>query len=297
MAEQVEQRAGIGARAPHIAQILSERPTDIGWIEVHPENYMSAGGVSLEELAALRLHYPLSLHGVGLSLVSSEVLDRQHLDFLKALVDRTAPILVSEHLAWSAWEGRFFNDLLPVPMSEEALGVAVARIDEVQDYLGRRILIENPSLYGHLPENVIPEPEFLASLARRTGCGLLLDVNNIIVSANNLGFDAYAWLKDFPMDDIGEIHLAGHAVIDFEGRKICIDDHGSAIGEEVWQLAEYVLTLTGARPILVERDKNIPPLEDLRREARRAQFLLDQLSKEERGSWDLKISSADLPAH
>ena len=295
--QQIKTRAGIGARAPHIAQILSEQPKDIGWVEVHPENYMSAGGACLDELEALGELYPLSLHGVGLSLVSSEGLDQQHLDRLKSLVDRMEPVLVSEHLAWSAWDGRFFNDLLPVPMSQEALEVAVARIDETQYHLGRRILIENPSLYGHLPENIIPEPEFLAALAHRTGCGLLLDVNNVAVSANNLGFDARAWLEGFPVDDIGEIHLAGHAVIEFEGRRLCIDDHGSKITDEVWDLAQYLLSLSGARPILIERDKNIPPFEDLRHEARRAQLLLDNLTAERQGSWDYKISSADLQPH
>ncbi len=275
---QINARAGLGARAPHIAQILSEQPTDIGWVEVHPENYMSAGGSALDELMALRRLYPLSLHGVGLSLVSSERLDERHLSGLKTLVDRTSPVLVSEHLAWSAWAGDFFNDLLPVPMSEEALAVAILRVDEMQDYLGRKVLVENPSLYGKLPESVIPEPEFLASLARRTGCGLLLDVNNIVVSANNLGFDARRWLKDFPVDDIGEIHLAGHAVIEFEGRRLAIDDHGSAIPDEVWQLADDLLALSGARPILIERDKNIPDLEVLCSEARRAQALLNDIS-------------------
>ena len=255
-AQEITARAGIGARAPHLAQIIAERPNSFSWLEVHPENYMT--GAPQEDLARLRALYPLSLHGVGMSLISSEGLCREHLAALKKLVDRFEPCLLSEHLAWSKWDGKFYNDLLPVPMSEEALALAIERVDEAQHFLGRQLLIENPSLYGELPESIIPEPEFLRRLAQSTGCGLLLDINNVFVSGHNLGFDAQAWLDSFPIEYVEEIHLAGHAEIEHEGRTLCIDDHGASIKTQVWDLAKALLARSGARPILIERDKNIP---------------------------------------
>ena len=297
-ARNIEPRVGLGAREAHIATMIAEKPSSFpsssfNWVEVHPENYMRDERAQ-EQLLQLRALYPLSLHGVGMSLVSSERLCSKHLSGLKALVERFDPFLLSEHLAWSKWQGHFYNDLLPVPMSEEALALAIERVDEAQTFLGRRLLIENPSLYGELPESTIPEPEFLRALAEATGCGLLLDINNVFVSANNLEFDAYRWLESFPMEHIGEIHLAGHGEIEFEGRRLYVDDHGAAIKEEVWSLADYLLSLSGARPILIERDKNIPALSVLCAEAQRAQKLLDKLKEEK---WNTTATKKVLQTH
>ena len=287
-------RAGIGARPPHIARILSERPRDFAWVETHAENYMSAGGPMLDDLESLRALYPLSLHGVGLSLISTERLDRDHLAQLKKLIARFQPALVSEHLAWSRWDGRFYNDLFPVPMTAEALAIACERVDEAQTYLARQILIENPSLYGSLAESDMAETDFLRALAERTGCGLLLDINNVFVSSYNLSFDAYAWLDDFPSDHIGEVHLAGHSVIEFEDRQLCIDDHGSRVTTETWALAAYMLRAMGGRPLLIEWDNDIPELEILCAEARRAQSLLDGRSGQE-AEWISENSKTASP--
>lgn len=267
---------GLGARAPHLTQIAEEKPQAFNWMEVHPENFMR-GQVALAHLTRIRETYPLSLHGVGMSLISAEPLCRTHLGQLKKLIDRFEPVLVSEHLAWSRWNGKFYNDLLPAPMTEEVLAFAIERVKQAQDFLGHKLLIENPSLYGELPDSCIPEPEFLRALVEGTGCGLLLDVNNVFVSANNLGFDPAVWLETFPGEWVEEIHLAGHAVMEFEGKRLCIDDHGSAINDEVWDLAAKVLERFGARPLLIERDKNIPALSELTTEAVVAQKLLDRV--------------------
>lgn len=284
----IESRVGIGARAPHFAQITEQKPSEFSWVEVHPENYMAAGSQALDELTALREIYPLSLHGVGLSLISSEKLDVFHLTALKNLIERFEPDLVSEHLAWSKWDGNFYNDLLPVPMTEETLAFAVERVDETQNFLGRQVLIENPSLYGELEANEISEAEFLRNLADKTGCGLLLDINNVFVSAHNLGLNAVDLLNDFPVEHIAEIHLAGHTEIEFENRTLCIDDHGAAIKDEVWALAKNLLALIGAKPILIERDKNIPALDILCKEAAFAQNILEEVK------WNMQTTSADL---
>ncbi len=259
-------------RAPHYDALLSKRPT-IGFLEAHPENYMGEGGAPHRALEKLREIYPLAFHGVGLSLVSSEELDKDHLARLKKLVKRYRPALLSEHLAWSSWEGRFFNDLLPVPLTEETLALACRRVEETQEALEIAILVENPSLYAMPRESRLPESEFLAELSARTGCGILLDANNVFVSASNLGFDAEAYMDSFPVQAIGEIHLAGHSLV--EGARI--DDHGSKISDEVWNLCRRLLARTGPRPLLIEWDKNLPPLEKLLDEAGRASRLLSGL--------------------
>jgi hypothetical protein len=260
--------AGIGLRAPHVEEILATRPA-AGWLEVHAENYMG-GGPALRALDRLRQDYPVSVHGVGLSLGSAEGVDARHLERLARLVERLEPALVSEHLSWSVSGGAYLNHLLPLPYTHEALALVSEHIERVQARLGRPVLIENPSGYLRFRGDAMPEADFLAALARRTGCGLLCDVNNIHVTCANLGGDAHAYLDALPAVAVGEIHLAGHAVNDADGRAILIDDHGSRVAEPVWRLYERALARFGARPALVEWDTDLPPLATLLEEATRA---------------------------
>ena len=261
-------RAGIGLRSPHVDEVRATRPA-LSWLEVHPENYLG-GGPAVRALEAIRADYPLSFHAVGLSVGSAEGVDRRHLDRIKGLVDRFQPAMVSEHLAWSQAGGAYLNHLLPLPYTEESLAAVCRNVEEVQTTLGRRILVENPSGYLRFAASTIPEPEFLSALTARTGCGLLCDVNNIHVTAENLGLDARAYLAALPGDAIGEIHVAGHSVNEAAGRPILIDDHGSPVGDAVWTLYEEALRRFGPRPTLVEWDTAIPPLDTLMAEARRA---------------------------
>jgi uncharacterized protein (UPF0276 family) len=264
-------RAGIGLRTPHYRAIQATQP-DIGWLEVHSENYFGDGGQPLYFLERMRAHYPISLHGVGLSLGSADALDADHLRRLKRLVERIEPGLVSEHLSWSAAGGRHLNDLLPLPGTEEALAVACAHIRETQDYLGRQILVENISGYLAYRHSTIPEPEFITEVVDRTGCGLLLDVNNVFVSAANLGFDAAAWLAAIPAHAVQEIHLAGHA----RAGALLVDTHGARVAEPVWELFGLALRRLGPLPVLIEWDTDIPPLAVLLDEAARAAAIMEQ---------------------
>ena len=268
-------RAGVGLKSEHYRTILETRP-DLGWFEVHPENYMLEGGPPLRYLEAIRADYPLSLHGVGMSLGSCEPPPRDHLDRLRALVDRFEPFAVSEHLSWSRIGERFLADLLPLPMTREALDAMAGNVARAQDHLRRRILIENPSTYLRFGREEIPEPEFLAELARRTGCGLLLDVNNLFVCASNHAFDPGAWLDAFALEAVEEIHLAGHAVDDADGHAIRVDDHGSPVAGEVWDLYREAVARRGPVPTLIERDANLPPFEALLAEA----HLADRAARE-----------------
>jgi uncharacterized protein len=261
-------RAGIGLRSPHVDEVRATRPA-LSWLEVHPENYLG-GGPAVRTLEAIRADYPLSFHAVGLSVGSAEGVDRRHLNRIKGLVDRFQPAMVSEHLAWSQAGGAYLNHLLPLPYTEESLAAVCRNVDEVQTTLGRRVLVENPSGYLRFAASTIPEPDFLSALAARTGCGLLCDVNNIHVTAENLGLDARAYLAALPGDAIGEIHVAGHSVNEAAGRPILIDDHGSPVSHAVWTLYEEALRRFGPRPTLVEWDTAIPPLDTLMAEARRA---------------------------
>jgi len=261
-------RAGIGLRSPHVDEVRATRPA-LSWLEVHPENYLG-GGPAVRALEAIRADYPLSFHAVGLSVGSAEGVDRRHLNRIKGLVDRFQPAMVSEHLAWSQAGGVYLNHLLPLPYTEESLAAVCRNVEAVQTTLGRRVLVENPSGYLRFAASTIPEPEFLSAVAARTGCGLLCDVNNIHVTAQNLGLDARAYLAALPGDAIGEIHVAGHSVNEAAGRPILIDDHGSPVGHAVWTLYEEALRRFGARPTLVEWDTAIPPLDTLMAEARRA---------------------------
>jgi uncharacterized protein (UPF0276 family) len=260
---------GIGLRSPHLAEIAATRP-ELGFLEVHAENYM-AESAALDWLLELRRDYPVSLHGVALSLGSAEELDRAHLGRFKALIGRIEPVLVSEHLAWSAIGGAYLNDLLPLPYNEESLDIFCSHVEEAQEAIGRRLLIENPSSYLRYRHSCIPEAEFLTEVARRTGCGILCDVNNIYVSARNFGFNPIAYLDALPVEATGEIHLAGHHTA--EDVDILIDDHGSRVAQPVWELYAAALRRLGPVPTLIEWDTNLPALEMLLDEARHAQEL------------------------
>ena len=264
----VSAQIGVGLRGPHRREIQTSRPA-IGWFEVHPENYME-NGPALADLLEIRRDYPLSLHGVGLSLGSAEGIDRDHLRRFNDIAQATEPFLISEHLSWSVSEGVYLNDLLPLPYTEECLEIVAANISAVQEALGRPILVENPSAYLRFRHATIPEPEFLAELARRTGCGLLCDVNNIYVTCTNFGEDANSYLDALPADAVAEIHLAGHCRTQRLGRDVLIDDHGAAVCPEVWALYRRAVARFGLVPSLIEWDRNIPPLATLLGEARLA---------------------------
>ena len=262
--------AGIGLRAAHYPSFLEGRP-DVGWLEVHSENYFGSGGYDLHVLEHVRREYPLSLHGVGLSLGSADGLREHHLAKLKQLVERVDPLLVSEHLCWGAWGRHHFNDLLPLPYTEEALSLMVERVEQVQTALGRPILIENVSSYLQYRDSAMPELEFAAEVARRCGCGILLDINNLYVNGVNHGFDPHAALAALPARCVKEIHLAGHA-----RTELClIDDHGSHVADPVWSLYEAALARLGRVRTLIEWDTRIPDLDVLLGEARKAETLLD----------------------
>ncbi len=266
--------AGIGLRAPHYRALLETRPA-IGWIEVHSENYFGDGGPPLYYLEQARAHYPLSLHGVGLSLGTGDALNMTHLRKLKALIQRFQPGLVSEHLCWSSIGGRYLNDLLPLPYTEEALRHVAGRIRQVQDFLGRQILIENISGYLQYKHSTIPEWEFIAAAAKAAGCGVLLDVNNIYVSAMNQGFNAEHYLRAIPVESVREIHLAGFAVNRYPDGDVLIDHHGSPVSEPVWTLYRQALARFGRVPTLIEWDTDIPTLPVLLQQAHQAQRMLE----------------------
>ena len=260
--------AGVGLKAEHFREALAAPAAGL-WFEVHAENYMVAGGPRIAMLEAARRERPLSLHGVGMSLAGMADPDPDHLAALKRLVERFEPALVSEHLAWSRLDGRCFPDLLPVPRTNQVLARCAANIGRVQDALGRQILIENPTHYLALQDHAWSETSFLAELARRSGCGLLIDVNNVVVGAHNLGFDPAQWLEAIPAELIGEIHLAGHT-LDGEG-SLLIDSHDAPVAEQVWSLFETLIDRVGPKPTLIERDGNLPAFAELMRERERAQ--------------------------
>jgi uncharacterized protein (UPF0276 family) len=269
-------KAGIGLRFRHHQEVIDSKPA-AAWFEVHTENYMG-GGAPLRHLDAIRRAYAISLHGVGLSLGSAEGLDPNHLARIRRLSERVEPALVSEHLSWSISEGVYLADLLPLPLTEEALMTVCRHVDQTQSFLRRRILVENPSSYLRFRHSAIPEWEFLAAVALRTGCGILCDVNNIYVSAVNHGWQASEYLAALPPSAIGEIHLAGHSVRELEGgRRLRIDDHGSRVIPEVWQLYSEALSRFGPVPTLIEWDTNVPPLDILLDETARAEALLESV--------------------
>jgi uncharacterized protein len=262
------QKSGVGLRLPHVAEVMATLPS-IGWFEVHAENYMG-GGPAIRDLERIRRDYPVAVHGVGLSLATATGLDDRHLMRLKSLVDRIGPGLISEHLSWSIAGGAYLNHLLPLPYTEDALAAVCENVDRAQHHLGRSLLIENPSGYLRFRHSSIPEAEFLGALAARTGCGILCDVNNVYVSAHNLGFDPDAYLDALPAGVVGEIHLAGHGANDADGRRVLIDDHSGRVVDAVWALYARAVRRFGPAPTLIEWDTALPPLDDLLAEARRA---------------------------
>jgi uncharacterized protein len=268
--------AGTSFKHEHLAAILCEGRQD-GFFEVHAENYMGAGGVPHHALERIRRDHPISLHGVCMSIGGPQPLDRAHLERFCGLIKRYEPALVSEHLAWSTHETTYFNDLLPLPYTEATLVRVSDHIDEVQQAIGRPILLENPSSYVVFRESTMSETDFIRELARCTGCGLLLDLNNVFVSATNQGYSALGYLSDFPIEGVGEIHLAGHAEqADDEDDRLLIDSHDGPVDDAVWNLFDIVVGRCGPLPTLVEWDSNIPEWPVLKAEAAAAQAILDR---------------------
>jgi uncharacterized protein (UPF0276 family) len=269
-------RAGAGFKAQHADAILDD-DFRIGFLEVHAENYMGAGGHPHRILTRMRQDFPLSIHGVGLSIGSPSGLDPDHLARLKTVVDRYQPEQVSEHLAWSTHDSHFLNDLLPVPYDEATLDRVCGHINQVQDTLKRHILLENPSTYLGFEASTMSETDFIRAIVQRTGCGLLLDINNVHVSATNHDYSASDYLADFPLQSVEEIHLAGHAQdIDDAGLPLLIDSHDRPVDDLVWKLYEHVLARLGPLPTLIEWDNDVPDWPVLKREAQRANLILDR---------------------
>jgi uncharacterized protein len=272
-------RAGVGYKPQHFDDLLAgEQP--LGFVEVHAENYMGAGGPPHAQLRALCERYALSVHGVGLSIGSMRPLDDAHLQRLKILCERYEPASFSEHLAWSSHGEAFLNDLLPLPYTEETLAHVSEHVDRVQSVLNRQMLLENPSTYVRFAESTIPETEFLETIARRTGCGLLLDVNNVFVSARNHGTDPDIYLATFPLHLVGEMHLGGHdEQTDDAGAPLLIDAHGTPVADPVWTLYERTIERTGPLPTLIEWDNDVPEWPALAAEARRADTALTRAAR------------------
>lgn len=265
---------GVGYKPQHFSDIL-EDAAPVGWLEIHAENYMGDGGRPLAQLRHLSERFPISVHGVGLSIGGEGPLDPDHLARLKHLVGWLNPASFSEHLAWSSHDSHFLNDLLPLPYTEKTLARVADHIDQVQEVLGRQMLLENPSSYLVFAESTMSETDFLREIARRTGCGLLLDVNNVFVSATNLGYSPVGYIDDYPLDVVKEIHLGGHDEDeDDHGAPLLIDSHGRAVVDPVWALLDETLSRTGPRPLLIEWDTDVPDWSTLRAEAMRAQDAL-----------------------
>lgn len=261
---------GVGYKPQHYAAILAD-PGDVAWLEIHAENYMGDGGRPLAQLRALSERFPISVHGVGLSIGGETPLDPDHLARLKHLTGWLNPASFSEHLAWSTHDSHFLNDLLPLPYTDATLARVCDHIDQVQEIVGRRMLLENPSSYLAFDASTWAEPDFLAEIARRTGCGLLLDVNNVFISATNLGFSPQGYIDAFPLTEVGEIHLGGHDDdIDDHGAPLLIDSHGREVADPVWALLDYTLARSGPKPTLIEWDTDVPDWPVLASEARRA---------------------------
>ncbi len=271
---QLPARAGIGLKAEHRTDILDQNP-DLGFVEIHAENYMGEGGAPHRFLEEMAERYPLSIHGVGLSIGGAGPLDKAHLTRLRHLLDRYRPASFSEHLAWSTHQDQFLNDLLPLPYTDETLSRVTAHVDEVQQMLGRQMLLENPSTYLLFEESTIEETEFLRRIAERTGCGLLFDVNNVMVTCTNHGFDPVAYIDRFPVQFVGEIHLAGHEEIEDEaGQRVLVDTHDRNVSKDVFGLYRHALSRLGPVATLIEWDNDVPDFETLFAEARMADAIM-----------------------
>lgn len=265
---------GIGLRHAHTDEVLAKKP-EVGWFEVHSENYMKDQGPQKEQLLAIRRDYPISLHGVCLSLGSADGLDQNHLLSLKFLIDQISPCFVSDHLSWGRLNKVYLPDLLPIPYTEEALSIFCDNLDQTQDILGRRLLIENPSSYILFPESTINESAFLKEITRRTGCQVLLDVNNIYVSCHNHGWDPYQYISEFDSTDVGEIHLARHSrSTEVEG--LLIDTHSTYVCLEVWELYHHTIHVLGPKPTLIEWDTDLPAFSELQNEAAQALKIMEE---------------------
>lgn len=274
-------RAGVGLKPEHYRDVMQAPEGDGLWVEVHPENYMTDGGPRRAWLEMIRGKCAVSLHGVGMSLAGGEALYEGHLARWREVITQFEPAQISEHVAWSVRDGTYFADLLPTPATREALDRLAANIDRMQTALGRGILIENPSLYVALKGDM-GEPEFLTEACKRTGCSLLLDVNNVFVSANNIGISAEKYIDTIPGELIGEVHLAGHAPDPVMGAALLIDDHGAPVSQEVWALYERLITRVGSKPTLIERDTNIPAFAELTGEAALANGIMTRVGREAR---------------
>lgn len=276
-AHPIDGLAGTSFKHQHLPSILADQEHNGGFFEVHAENYMGAGGPPHAALTRIRQNYPVSLHGVCMSIGGPQPLDKTHLGRFRELVERYEPALVSEHLAWSTHDTTYFNDLLPLPYTEATLRRVAEHIDEVQEAIKRPLLLENPSTYVVFVASTMTETGFIRELARRTGCGLLLDINNVFVSATNNGSSALDYLADYPLEHVGEIHLAGHAEQeDDEGDRLLIDSHDGPITDAVWKLFDKVVGQNGPIPTLVEWDNSIPDWPVLKAEAKAAQAILDR---------------------
>ncbi len=272
--DRIPARGGVGLKAEHYRTIIETLP-DVGFFEVHAENYMGAGGPPHRYLSAIRERYKLSLHGVGLSIGADRPLDEGHLQRLAQLLERYQPGLFSEHLAWSSHETGFLNDLLPVPYTAETLIRVADHIDQVQNALGRQMLLENPSTYAAFSESIYSETNFIAEVVRRTGCGLLLDVNNVYVASTNQQWDPIAYINGFPLAHVQQIHLAGYTrEVDEKGRPLLIDTHDRPVDEIVWDIFAEVIRRIGAVPTLIEWDKDVPEWPVLKQEAERAEAVM-----------------------
>lgn len=272
--------AGIGLRPDHYKSLLGHKP-DIGWIEVHPENYF-CGGLHRHYLSQARELYPLSLHAVGLSLGSDQAVSEEHLKNFKELIDIYEPFQISDHASWSASGNAHLNDLLPLPYTQETLSRLCRNIEQTQDYFGRSILVENPSTYISYDINEMSEAEFMNEIAKRAGCGILLDINNIYVQAHNHGFDAKEYISEINPGPVGEIHLAGHIKRDFDGGTLCIDTHNRPIKDAVWELYDYAIGHIGEIPTLIEWDSDLPELTYLVKQAHRAEKVINKKTKKSR---------------
>ena len=268
---------GVGYKPQHFQAIMDD-PSPVGWLEIHAENYMGDGGRPLAQIRHLAERFPISVHGVGLSIGGESRLDPEHLARLKHLVSWLNPAVFSEHLAWSTHDSHFYNDLLPLPYTQDTLTRVADHIDELQNTIGRQMMLENPSSYLAFAESTWSEPDFLREIAKRTGCGLLLDVNNVFVSATNLDYDPKQYIEDYPLEYVGEIHLGGHDEDeDDHGHVLLIDSHGAAVVDPVWALLDHTLAKAGPKPLLIEWDNDVPDWPELAAEAQRG---VDALSKQ-----------------
>lgn len=266
---------GVGYKPQHYGDILNDA-APVQWLEIHAENYMGDGGRPLAQLRFLSERFPISVHGVGLSIGGESPLDSDHLARLKHLCDWLNPASFSEHLAWSTHDSHFLNDLLPLPYTKATLSRVASHIDQLQETLGRQILLENPSSYLAFAESTYSEPEFLSEISKHTGCGLLLDVNNVFVSSVNLAMDPYSYIGAFALEKLGEIHLGGHDEDqDDHGAPLLIDSHGREVADPVWALLDYTLRHSGPKPLLIEWDTDVPEWDVLRAEAQRAEMALE----------------------